>query len=72
MDFNAQSLAKSRRNSFENSTSRGTSNNEGRSVQCMASLFVFLSLPEQNRSACCTSGELSASYVMVIIATQLR
>ena len=34
MDFNAQSLAKSRRNSFENSTSRGT-----REVRVRTSLF---------------------------------
>ena len=32
----------------------------------------FFSYLEQSRSACCASGELSASYVMVIIAAQLR
>ena len=32
----------------------------GDAYRGMASLFVFPSLPEQNRSACCASGDLSA------------
>ena len=34
----------------------------GDAYRGMASLFVSLSLPEQNRSACCASGDLSAQY----------
>ena len=52
ISLNAQILLKSFRKEFENSTSRGT-----REVRENFSFFVH---PEQNRSACCASGDLSA------------
>ena len=54
ISLNAQILLKSFRYEFENSTSRGTKKERFESL-----LFSYF-IPEQNRSACCASADLSA------------